>query len=122
SQRPVSFVDLAPTVLSIAGVDAPEWMQGQAFAGKQKDATGYVHGFRGRMDERYDFQRSASNNRYVYLRNYLPHLPAGQHVEYQFQTKTTQVWKNLFDAGKLNDAQSRFWQSPRAPEELYDLE
>jgi uncharacterized sulfatase len=57
----------------------------------------------------------------VYLRNYMPHLPAGQHLEYQMQTKTTQVWKKLFDLGKLNEAQSVFWKAPRPPEELYDL-
>jgi uncharacterized sulfatase len=37
-----------------------------------------------------------------------------------FQTKTTQVWKKLFDEGKLNAAQSAFWKT-RSPEELYDL-
>jgi uncharacterized sulfatase len=122
SDRPVSFVDLAPTMLSIAGIEPPAWMQGRAFAGKHTaKAPEFLHGFRGRMDERYDLQRSVTDGRYVYLRNYLPHLPAGQHVDYMFQTKTTQVWKQLFDAGKLNAAQSLFWQAPRPPEELYDL-
>jgi len=123
SDQLVSFVDLAPTMLSIAGIKAPEWMQGRAFAGEHMaKANEYLHGFRGRMDERYDFQRSATDGRYVYLRNYMPHLPAGQHVEYMFQTKTTAVWKKLYDAGKLNEAQSLFWKAPRAPEELYDLQ
>jgi arylsulfatase A-like enzyme len=123
SNRLVSFVDLAPTMLSIAGVEPPTWMQGRAFAGKHiAKAPEFLHGFRGRMDERYDLQRSVTDGRYVYLRNYLPHLPAGQHVDYMFQTKTTQVWKKLYDEGKLNDAQKRFWQAPRAPEELYDLQ
>src|SRR5947207_15982331 len=31
--HPVSFVDFAPTVLSLAGVKIPEYMQGRAFAG-----------------------------------------------------------------------------------------
>jgi arylsulfatase A-like enzyme len=123
SDRLVSFVDLAPTMLSIAGIEPPAWMQGRAFAGKHvAEAHEHLHGFRGRMDERYDLQRSVTDGRYVYLRNYMPHLPAGQHVEYMFQTKTTQVWKKLYDAGKLNEAQSLFWKAPRAPEELYDLE
>ncbi|MSU77654.1 MAG: DUF229 domain-containing protein [Gemmataceae bacterium] len=123
SDRLVSFVDLAPTMLSLAGMQPPDWMQGRAFAGKHiGKANEYLHGFRGRMDERYDLQRSLTDGRYVYLRNYMPTLPAGQHLEYQFQTKTTQVWKKLFDAGKLNEAQSQFWKSPRAAEELYDLQ
>ena len=38
-----------------------------------------------------------------------------------FQTHTTRKWKELFDAGKLNEAQSRFWQT-KPTEELYDLQ
>lgn len=122
SDRLVSFVDLAPTMLSLAGAPAPQWMQGHAFAGKHiQPAPEFLHGFRGRMDERYDMQRSVTDGRYVYLRNYMPHLPAGQHVEYMFVTKTTQVWKQMFDLRKLNLAQSQFWRAPRPPYELYDL-
>lgn len=123
SDRLVSFVDLAPTVLSLAGVEPPAWMQGHAFAGKfQQAPQPFVYGFRSRMDERYDFARSATDGRYVYVRNYLPHLSTAQHVSYQFETPTTQVWKRLFDAGKLNAEQSQFWIAPRASEELYDLQ
>lgn len=123
SDRLVSFVDLAPTVLSLAGVKPPAAMQGRAFAGKfQQDGPEFMHGFRGRMDERPDLVRSVTDGRFVYLRNYMPHLSQGQHVSYQFETPTTQVWRQLFDAGKLNEAQSIFWRVPKAPEELYDLE
>lgn len=123
SDRLVSFVDLAPTLLSIAGIKPPEWLQGHAFAGWFQTAPQpFIYGFRGRMDERYDMVRSVTDGRYVYLRNYLPHVSQGQHVAYQFQTPTTQVWRKLFDEGKLNEAQSIFWKTPKAPEELYDLQ
>lgn len=122
SDRLVSFVDFAPTLLSIAGVPPPAWMQGRAFAGKfATDPAPYLHGFRGRMDERTDLVRSVTDGRYVYLRNYLPHLSQGQHVNAQFNAATTQQWRKLFDEGKLNAAQSLFWRTPKAPEELYDL-
>src|SRR5262249_50396024 len=66
SERLVSFVDLAPTMLSIANMEVPAWMQGHAFAGKHATApTDAMHGFRGRMDERYDLQRSLTDGRYV---------------------------------------------------------
>lgn len=121
SQRLISFEDLAPTVLSLAGIESPAWMQGRAFMGAfSKPPPEYVGGFRGRMDERYDLVRCVRNERYVYVRNYMPHLPDGQHVAYMFETPTTRVWKQLFDEGKLAPPRTRFW-ARKAPEELYDL-
>jgi uncharacterized sulfatase len=121
SDRMVSFVDLAPTLLSLAGVKPPEWMQGHAFAGKhQQEKPKYMFGFRGRMDERYDFIRTVTDGRYHYIRNYNPHFIYGQYVSYNFVTKSTAAWKRDYDAGKLNEAQSHFWNLKPA-EELYDL-
>lgn len=123
SDRLVSFVDLAPTVLSLAGVQPPEWMQGHAFAGPYQTAPRpYLFGERGRMDERMDLVRSVTDGRYVYLRNYMPHVSQAQRVAYQFETPTTRVWYDLFAAGKANPPQSLFWQTPKAVEELYDLQ
>ena len=121
SERLVSFVDLAPTMLSIVGIEPPKYMQGFAFAGQfTTEPQPYIYGFRGRMDERPDFVRSITDGRYVLVRNFLPHLPHGQHVGYQMQTTTTRVWKEMYDRGELNAAQARFWQS-REAYELYDL-
>ncbi|MGH7947079.1 MAG: sulfatase-like hydrolase/transferase, partial [Opitutaceae bacterium] len=123
SDRMVSFVDLAPTVLSIAGTRPPEWMQGHAFAGPfQTGLQPYLYGSRGRMDERMDGVRSVTDGRYVYLRNFYPHVSQAQHVSYQFETPTTRIWHELYDKGKADEAQSLFWRTPKAPEELYDLQ
>ncbi len=122
SNRLISFIDFAPTVLSLANVTIPDLMDGNAFLGKDIPQSSHVvFGFRGRMDERTDFVRSISNGRYVYLRNFLTHVSPAQHVAYQFETPTTQVWKQLFDQGKCNPTQSAFWTTPRPAEELYDL-
>jgi arylsulfatase A-like enzyme len=121
SDRLTAFVDLAPTLLSLIGQKPPEWMQGHAFAGKHDDGPQpFIYGFRGRMDERYDLVRSVTDGRYVYIRQYMPHKIYGQYIQYMFQTPTTRIWKEMFDAGKLNAAQSHFWQQ-KPPEELYDL-
>jgi arylsulfatase A-like enzyme len=121
TDRLVGFVDLAPTLLSLVGIEPPSQLQGHAFAGKfTAPPQPYQFGFRGRMDERYDFVRSAGDGQYVYIRNYHPHEVYGQFIAYMFQTPTTRVWKERFDHGRLNEAQSRFWQT-KPSEELYDL-
>ena len=122
SDRMVGFIDLAPTMLSLAGVEPKEWMHGDAFAGKfQAEGGEYSYGFRGRMDERYDLVSTVMGKRYVYLRHYMPHRIYGQYIDYMFQTPTTQVWHDMFHAGELNEAQSHFWKT-KPTEELYDLE
>lgn len=122
SRRLVAFVDLAPTMMSLVGVKPPDWMQGRAFAGVHASKEPeFLFGLRGRMDERYDLVRSVTDGRFVYVRNYLPHRPHGQHVEYLFETPMTVAWKRLFDAGALPPVQRAYWE-PRPPEELYDLE
>ncbi len=123
SDRLISFVDLAPTLVSLAGIQPPEWMQGHAFAGPyQSEPQPFIFGERGRMDERMDLVRSVTDGRYVYLRNYYPHVSQAQRVAYQFETPTTRVWYDLYTQGKTNEAQSIFWKTPKDVEELYDLE
>ena len=68
-----------------AGVDAGARLPGPHEAPPRT----YLFGFRGRMDERYDMVRSVRDQRYVYIRNYMPHLIYGQHIDYMFQTPTT---------------------------------
>jgi uncharacterized sulfatase len=121
SDWPVGFIDLAPTVLKIAGARIPKRMQGKAFLGSEATRADYVFGVRNRMDERCDVSRSVTDGKYVYIRNFMPHLPHGQFVEYQQTTPTAKTWYEMYKEGKLDDVQSAFWK-PRASEELYDLE
>jgi arylsulfatase A-like enzyme len=119
---PVSFVDFAPTVLSLAGVRAPRHFQGSAFAGAAKGPErDYAFSFRDRMDERYDMVRTARDRRYRYVRNYMPHRIYGQHVDYMFQMPSVQAWERMNRQGKLGGAQAAFWGAKPA-EELYDIQ
>ncbi|AMV30835.1 Arylsulfatase [Pirellula sp. SH-Sr6A] len=122
SDRLIAFVDLVPTVLRLAGAAIPSYLEGTPFLGTNiPDAPKYAFGFRDRMDERIDMSRAVRNDRYLYIKNFMPFRPQGTYLTYMFQTPTTQVWKKAFDEGKLNEAQSAFWK-PKPPEELYDLQ
>ena len=118
SERLVSFVDLAPTMLSLVGIRPPETLQGHAFMGLyEAPPQPYAFGFRDRMDERYDMVRSVRDARFIYIRNYLPHRIYGQHVSYMFLTPTTAIWKRLYDQGVLEPPRTFFWET-KPPEEL----
>lgn len=124
TDRLISFVDLAPTVLSLAGIDAPEIMQGVAFLGPRAgEHRKYVHGFRDRMDERYDMLRSVYDGRYRYIRNYRPELPwfHHQYVSYMYEMPTMKDWERLSDEGKLRGPTAIFMADSKPTEELYDV-
>ncbi|MCY3970078.1 MAG: sulfatase-like hydrolase/transferase [Acidobacteria bacterium] len=122
TDRLVGFIDFAPTMLSLAGIEPPPHLQGQAFLGAHEaEPNEFLFGFSDRMDERYDLVRSVRDKRYLYARNFLVDRPYGQHLSYQMETPTTRVWLRLFQAGELNEAQAAFWRE-KPSEELYDLE
>ena len=121
TDRLVSFVDFAPTVLSLAGVQIPPHVQGQAFLGAR--ATGprdYIYAIRDRMAERYDTVRVVRDKRYQYLRNYVPHLGWSQNISYTYLMPTMQVWQRLAEAGKLDAVRGRYFLPTKPVEELYD--
>jgi arylsulfatase A-like enzyme len=122
SDRLIGTIDLAPTMLSLAGIKPPGFYHGKAFAGRfQEEPRAYLHGGRGRMDERNDLIRSTRDKRYVYLRNYHPHKIYGQHVTYAWSLPSTPAWERLYKEGKLQAPQTYFWET-KPPEELYDLQ
>ncbi|MCX6910214.1 MAG: sulfatase-like hydrolase/transferase [Verrucomicrobia bacterium] len=120
-KEPVHFVDFAPTVLSLAGVKKPAYMQGHAFAGAAKEAPNeFVFCTRDRMDERYDMMRSVVDSRWLYIRNFRPDLPYVQPLDYMFRARGYQSWARVAREGKLTQATAMFWGA-KPSEELYDM-
>jgi len=119
----VSFVDIAPTVLNLAGLEVPKHFQGRAFLGKSPaQAPQYAFGFRDRMDERLDLVRTAMDGRYHYMRNFLPKLPYAQHIDSQYAFQPLMpIWHKAFNDNKLDKVQSK-WFGEKPAEELYDLQ
>ena len=123
SDRLVSTVDLGPTVLSLAGVENPWHMQGEAFLGAEADfPREYVFASRDRYDESYDMIRAARDKRYKYIRNYRPDLPYLLWIPYRNRHPILQEMWRLHMAGELEGPQEVMFQTSRPAEELYDTQ
>ena len=117
--RLVSFVDLAPTLLSLTGQKAPGYMQGSAFLGKYTGREpDLVYMYRDRMDERYDMSRSIVDGSYRYTVNFNSNRIYMQHLNYLWRAPSVRSWEEEFLAGRCNGVQARYWK-PKPPEELY---
>lgn len=120
--RMISFVDLAPTLLSIAQAPKPGYLQGNSFLGeKLPDEKEFIHMTRGRMDERIDMCRAVRDKKFRYIRNYMPFRIYLQHLDFLFQAVSAQSWEDAFFANKCNELQSVPFRT-KPVEELYDTE
>lgn len=122
--RFISFVDLAPTILSLTEVPLPAHLQGQAFLGKYKVVAPrrYTFAARDRMDSEYDRVRTVRDSRYRYVRNYMPEKPYYQNIRYRLQQPSMRAILALKEEGKLNEKQSLWFRSTKPKEELYDCQ
>jgi arylsulfatase A-like enzyme len=119
----VSFVDFGPTLLSLAGIQIPETMQGQAFLGAQKAAPRkYVYGARDRMDSEYDRVRAVSDGRFKYIKNFMPEKPNYQNIRYRLQNPLMLHLLDLHEKGQLTPEQDRWFDTTKPEEELYDTQ
>ena len=118
----ISFVDFAPTLLSLAGINSPEYMQGQAFLGKYKahQERKYIHAAADRFDGFTDVIRAVRDKRFKYLRNYRPDQGYYLPVTYRERIPTMQELLRLREEGKLNDVQSQWFRESKPAEELFD--
>ncbi|WP_258104178.1 sulfatase [Marinoscillum sp. MHG1-6] len=116
----VSFVDLAPTILSLAGIEIPDHLQGRAFLGGQK-TTGkpYIFGSGDRFDEFSDRIRSVITKDFVYVRNYHTELPAYKDVSYRKSIPMMNELLEMRAAGKLDENQEYWFRNTKTAEEFY---
>ncbi len=123
TDRLVSFVDFAPTVLTLCGVTVPSHLQGVPFlSGATGKSREFVFGARDRVDEVFDLSRSVRDRRFLYIRNFTPHLSWMQPEAYSDASTFRQELKRLATEGKLQAPQLAF-AAPRKPlEELYDTD
>jgi arylsulfatase A-like enzyme len=122
--RMISFIDLAPTLLSLAGIDIPDHMQGTAFLGENMRPIepAYVFGAADRFDETTDRVRSVRDNRFKYIKYYNPDKPMYLDVTYRNQMPIMKELLRLQKAGELSAEQQLWFRSSKPDEELFDLD
>jgi N-sulfoglucosamine sulfohydrolase len=122
-ERLLASIDLAPTMLAIAGADKPAKMQGEAFLGNTAgEPRKYVFGARDRCDETVFRFRTVRTDRYRYIRNFTPERSFLQPNDYK--ERQYPVWnllKELDAEGKLTPLQKVLTAPTMPAEELYDI-
>ena len=121
TDRLVSFEDFGATVLSLAGVEIPEYIEGKPFMGencaKEKE---YVYGACDALGGNNELSRSVTDGRYMYTRVFTCHQPWVRWMDYYDKGDIQKIMRNDFDKGLMNEDQEAIMVS-RQCEYLYDL-
>ena len=122
--RMIDSIDLAPTMIDIAGAAKPPKMQGRIFLGDRCEPDHeYIFGHRDRCDMTVMRIRTVRDRRWRYIRNYTPWVPFLAFSQYKTREYPVwTLWPRLEAEGKLTPDQ-RFAVQPTMPEEeLFDME
>lgn len=119
----VSFIDMAPTVLSLAGAKIPTYMEGKPFLGNTDSIKrSFAFGARDRADDMVEMSRSVTDGRYIYIRHFMPHLPYIQPgFIFSDEKEAFKALRKLHQEGKTNAEQEKLW-NPKPIEEFYNLD
>lgn len=121
SDRVVSFVDFAPTMLSLVGMKPPLWMQGKAFAGAHAEpGTGLAFAHADRMDSVPDRTRSVTDGRFRYIHNAVLERPRLYFTAYADNIPMMADIRALAAAGRGTPAQWQIVDATKPAGEFYD--
>ncbi len=119
----VSTIDIAPTVVELAGAKQLDSFQGKTFTQTLRYPETIRHLMVYSEHNWHDyraFERSVCTERYRYVRNWIPELPLTPPAD-AVQSPTYDEMKRLKEAGKLTEAQLSLFKQPQPEEALYDV-
>lgn len=119
----ISFIDYAPSVLSLAGIKPPEVMQGMARFGKyEAPKREYIFSTSDRFDGTVDRLRAVRHGKYKYIRNFNTDISNALPVKYRMQMPMMRQLKKRYEAGTLDENAAKWFDTPKPEEELYNVE
>ena len=120
----ISFIDYAPTVLSLAGIKPPPVMQGKAQFGPYQvtEKPKFIYASSDRFDEQVDRLRAIRFGNLKYIRNFNLEISNAIPISYREQMPMMQQLNQLWEAQELELNAAAWFKIPKPIEELYDLE
>nr|WP_299342855.1 sulfatase [Allomuricauda sp.] len=118
----LSFVDFKPTLLSLAGLPNPEYMDGRAWMGQYQDKSSrkYIYAAADRFDRQHDRIRAVRDMRYKYIRNFLPNQSYYLPIKFREEMDIMQELLRLRKNDSLDPKQLLWFRQKKDPEELFD--
>jgi arylsulfatase A-like enzyme len=118
----VGFVDFAPTILNLAGIDITEFMMGKPFLGHNlPEPKSEIFLYRANQEQSYIPSRALTDGRFKLIWNFNSAYPNGTRQSYQWQMPSYQGWDYANIKGEVNDLQKVFWQ-PTTALEFFDTQ
>jgi N-sulfoglucosamine sulfohydrolase len=123
----VSSIDLAPTILELAGLDPaapiPNRLQGSSIVPILKNPEESVREYAFSEHNWHDyraFERAVTDGQYRLVRNWVTELPRTPPAD-AVRSPTFSVMREMFAAGTLPESQALVFQQPCREFELYDV-
>ena len=121
--RVVSFIDFGPSVLSLAGIESDERLDGVPFVGEHaREGIGLSFTHADRFDAEREQTRSVTDGRYRYVRNYITQVPHLIDNAYRENLLMTAQLYALRQTGPPRPEQWQMASTVRPAEEFYDTQ
>jgi N-sulfoglucosamine sulfohydrolase len=118
SERLVSFLDIAPTILDLAGISVPEYMDGISFFSSKENR--YIFAARDRLDNQEGKVRAIRDKRYKLIKNFSPGIVGAQKLEFRENLQSVKKMRSMLNKGTLTASQ-KIWFEKIPEVQLYDL-
>ncbi len=121
--RLVSLIDLAPSMLALAGLPIPAWMEGRDVLAGEFPARTRIFAARDRCGDAMDRSRAVIAEHHLLVRNDQPELSRLNWSSYKEEAYPgIPLLRTLLTSSQLDPVQSSWLAAPRPETELYDLQ